>query len=100
MSGRIDRTQACCLWRLRLRLARTELRHWETGLPSMRIVATVLTFACLAACSAAPTQSASEQALMDQDGWRQHQAALDAEAIMVGMAQARLRAEQQARSAR
>lgn len=37
---------------------------------------------------------------MDQDGWRQHQAALDAEAIMVGMAQARLRAEQQARSAR
>jgi hypothetical protein len=70
------------------------------GLPSMRIVAALLTCVWVAACSAAPTQSASEQALMDQDGWRQQQAERDAEAIMLGMAQARLRAEQQARSAR
>ena len=37
---------------------------------------------------------------MDQDGWRQQQAVLDAQAILEGMAQARLRAEQQARTAR
>ena len=55
---------------------------------------------CLAACSDAPSQSASEQALMRQDGWRQRQAVLDAEAILEGMQQARLRAEMQARMAR
>jgi hypothetical protein len=66
----------------------------------MRIAAAFLTFLCLAACSEVPTQSASEQDLMRQDGWRQNQAVLDAEAILDGMTQARLRAEQQARMAR
>jgi hypothetical protein len=37
---------------------------------------------------------------MRQDGWRQQQSVLDAEAILEGMAQARLRAQQQARMAR
>jgi hypothetical protein len=37
---------------------------------------------------------------MRQDGWRQRQAVLDAEAILEGMAQAQLRAKQQARMAR
>jgi hypothetical protein len=37
---------------------------------------------------------------MGQEVWRQQQAVLDAEAILDGMAQARLRAEQQARMAR
>jgi hypothetical protein len=66
----------------------------------MRIAAAFLTFVCLAACSEVPRQSASEQALMGQEVWRQQQAVLDAEAILDGMAQARLRAEQQARMAR
>jgi hypothetical protein len=66
----------------------------------MRIAVAILTFVCLAACSEVPTQSASEQALMRQDGWRQQQSLLDAAAILEGMAQARLRAEQQARMAR
>jgi hypothetical protein len=99
MSGRM-RTRPCCLWRLRLRPARSEWRHWGDGLSSMRIAAALLTIVCVAACSAAPTQSASEQAFMDQDSWRQQQAVLDAQAILEGMAQARLRAEQQARTAR
>ncbi|HXA20876.1 MAG TPA: hypothetical protein VNW90_01165 [Acetobacteraceae bacterium] len=66
----------------------------------MRIAAALLTIVCMAACSAAPMQSASEQAFTDQDSWRQQQAVLDAQAILEGMAQARLRAEQQARTAR
>ena len=66
----------------------------------MRIAVACLTFVCLVACSEVSTQSASEQALMRQDGWRQKQAVLDAEAILEGMTQARLRAEQQARMAR
>jgi hypothetical protein len=66
----------------------------------MRIAAALLTFACLAACSEVHKQSASEQALMRQDGWRQQQSLLDAEAILEGMAQARRRAELQARMAR
>jgi hypothetical protein len=66
----------------------------------MRITAAILIFACLVGCNESPMQSASEQALMDQDGWRQQQAGLDAQAILEGMAQARLRAQQQARMAR
>jgi hypothetical protein len=72
----------------------------EPGPASMRIAAVFLTFTCLAACSEVATQSASEHALIRQDGWRQQQSVLDAEAILEGMAQARLRAEQQARMAR
>jgi hypothetical protein len=66
----------------------------------MRIAAAFLTFVCLAACSAKSTPYASEQALTRQDGWRQQQAVLDAQAILDGMAQARHRAQELARTAR
>ncbi|HEX3403993.1 MAG TPA: hypothetical protein VHT74_27095 [Acetobacteraceae bacterium] len=45
-------------------------------------------------------QSPSEQSFVDQDALRQQQAALDAQAIMQGMAQARQRAQELARSSR
>jgi hypothetical protein len=64
----------------------------------MRTAAALLTFACLSACSVAPPQPVSEQALVNQDGWRQQQAVLDAQAILEGMAQARNRAQQLART--
>jgi hypothetical protein len=66
----------------------------------MRIAAVLLTISCLAACGGtAPTES--EHALVRYDDeWRQRQAVLDAEAILQGMAQAREREEQVARSAR
>jgi outer membrane biogenesis lipoprotein LolB len=64
----------------------------------MRIAAALLIFACLSACSA--MQSPPEQAFGDKDSWRQQQAVLDAQAIMQGMAQARQRAQEQARSSR
>jgi acyl carrier protein phosphodiesterase len=66
----------------------------------MRLVVALVTFVCLTACSATPDQSSSEQALMRQDGWRQRQAELDAQAILEGMAQARNRALALARSGR
>jgi hypothetical protein len=65
----------------------------------MRIVAALMMITCLAACGGASTQSASEQELTVQGGWGQEQAVLDAQAILQGMAQARQRAEQQARIA-
>jgi hypothetical protein len=55
----------------------------------------MLTLACLAACSGAQTVSQARD-----DEWRQGQAELDAQAIMQGMAQARQRAEQLARTGR
>ena len=65
----------------------------------MRLVVALLTVACLAACGAAQTQS--EHALVGNDAEARHRLAiLDAEAILQGMAQARERAEQTARSAR
>ena len=65
----------------------------------MRLAAALLTIACLSACSVMPTQS--EHALVTQDAeWRQQQAVLDANAIIQGMAQARHRAQELARSAR
>ena len=65
----------------------------------MRLAVLLLTFACLTACQADPTQS--ENALVRHDNeWRQRQAVLDAEAIMQGMARARERADQLARTAR
>ena len=65
----------------------------------MRLIAALLTFVSLAACGA--QQSQSEHALVRYDDeWRQRQAVLDAEAIMQGMAQARERAQNVARSAR
>ncbi len=66
----------------------------------MRVAAALVTLACLSACNtAAPTQA--EHALVRYDDeWRQRQAVLDAEAIMQGMAQARSRQQELARSAR
>jgi hypothetical protein len=65
----------------------------------MRLIVGLLTIACLSACGAAQTQSESSLVRYD-DEWRQRQAVLDAEAIMQGMAQARQRAEQTARTQR
>jgi formate dehydrogenase assembly factor FdhD len=65
----------------------------------MRPIIALLTVACLAACGA--TQSESEHALVRHDDeWRQQQAVLDAEAILQGMAQARQRQQELARTAR
>jgi hypothetical protein len=59
----------------------------------MRLTAALLTLACLAACDG--VQTVSEHS----DEWRQRPK-LDAQAIMQGMAQARQRAEQLARTGR
>ena len=68
-------------------------------MPKMRLLLACITLACTAACAA--QQSQSEHALVRYDDeWRQKQAILDAEAILQGMAQARQRQEQMARSAR
>jgi formate dehydrogenase assembly factor FdhD len=68
-------------------------------MPAMRPIIALLTVACLAACGA--TQSESEHALVRHDDeWRQQQAVLDAEAILQGMAQARQRQQELARTAR
>ena len=64
----------------------------------MRLAAALLTLACLAAYGGMLTVSEHSPARDDQ--WRQRQAALDAQAIMQGMAQARQRAEQLARTGR
>ena len=65
----------------------------------MRMTALLLMLAVLAACGAEQTQS--EHALVRYDDeWRQRQAVLDADAIMRGMAQARERYQELARSAR
>ena len=69
------------------------------GMPTMTLFAALLSIACLAACGSVQTQS--EHALVRYDDeWRQRQAVLDAEAIMQGMAQARQRQEELARTAR
>jgi hypothetical protein len=65
----------------------------------MRLAVLLLTFACLGACQGEPTQSEHALVRFDNEA-RQRQAVLDAEAIMQGMAQARERADQLARSAR
>jgi hypothetical protein len=49
-------------------------------------------------CSAGGVQTVSERSLARDDEWHQRQAELDAQAIMQGMAQARQRAEQLART--
>jgi hypothetical protein len=68
-------------------------------MPAMRLIAALLTVACLVACGM--TQTQSEHALLGYDDeWRQQQAVLDAEAIMQGMQQARERQEALARTAR
>ena len=58
-----------------------------------------LSVACLAACSSVQTQS--EHALVRYDDeWYEQQAVLDAAAIMQGMAEARQRQEELARTGR
>jgi hypothetical protein len=65
----------------------------------MRPFFALLTVACLAACGTQQTQSEHELVGSDSE-WRQRQAVLDAEAILQGMAQARERYQELARSAR
>ncbi len=68
-------------------------------MPTMRLLLACFTLASIAAC--ANQQSQSEHALVRYDDeWRQKQVILDAEAILQGMAQARQRQAQVARSAR
>jgi uncharacterized lipoprotein len=65
----------------------------------MRLIAALLTVACLSACNG--TQTQSEHALIGNDQeMRNRLAAMDVEAILQGMAQARQRAELLARTAR
>ena len=66
--------------------------------PRMRPIIALSIYACLAACSVAPTPV--DQSYLFQDEARQRQAALDVQAIIEGMTQARNRAEAMARSAR
>ena len=62
------------------------------------LTAALLTMACLTACDEVLT--VSEQTPARDDAWRQRQAELDVQPIMQGMAQARQRAEQLARTGR
>ena len=63
----------------------------------MRLFAALLTFCCLSACAMTTPGEPVDQATYDE-GWRTHQAKLDADAIMQGMARAREQASQLARS--
>ena len=68
-------------------------------MPKMRLLLACFTLASVSACT--NQQSQSEHALVRYDDeWRQKQVILDTEAILQGMAQARQRQEQMARSAR
>jgi len=67
------------------------------GIARMRLLAALLSFGCLSACAMTPSGSQVDQAEYG-DGWRTHQATLDADAIMQGMARARQQASQLARS--
>lgn len=65
----------------------------------VRLAAALITFACLSACGMSPSGSEAELVRHDE-GWRQHQAQLDAEAILRGMQRARDQASELARSSR
>ena len=65
----------------------------------MRWLLAFVTVACLSACGLQQSQSEHDLVRYDNE-WRQKQAILDAEAILQGMAQARQRQEQMARTAR
>lgn len=65
----------------------------------IRLAAALITFGCLSACGMTPTGSEADLVRHD-DGWRQHQAQLDADAIMRGMQRARDQASELARSSR
>ena len=65
----------------------------------MRLIAALLTVACLSGCNG--TQTQSEHALVGNDQEMRHRlAVMDVEAILQGMAQARQRAELLARTTR
>jgi hypothetical protein len=69
------------------------------GTPVMRLIAWLLILVSVAACGTEQTQS--EHALVRPDGeMRQRQVILDTEAILQGMAQARQRSQELARTAR
>jgi hypothetical protein len=65
----------------------------------MRLSAALLVFICLSACSVTPAPIQAAMVRPD-DAWRERQAILDADAIVQGMAQARHRAQELARSSR
>lgn len=65
----------------------------------IRLVAALIGFGCLSACGTSPSKSEAELVRHDE-GWRQRQAQLDADAIMQGMQRARDQASQLARSSR
>lgn len=65
----------------------------------IRLVAALITFACLSGCGMTPSGSEADLVRHDE-GWRQHQAQLDADAIVQGMERARDQASQLARSSR
>ena len=76
----------------------------------MRWSVVLIALVCLSACGSVGTQQMSmgsgqtllgpDRGLMDPDALREKQAVLDAEAILQGMAQARHRAEELARTSR
>jgi hypothetical protein len=69
------------------------------GSPVMRLIAWLLILVGVAACGTEQTQS--EQVLVRPDNeMRQRQVILDTEAILQGMAQARQRSQELARTAR
>jgi len=69
------------------------------GILAMRLLVAILTLGCLSGCNGTPTQS--EHALIGNNEEARHQLAIqDVEAILQGMAQARERAQQLARTAR
>jgi formate dehydrogenase assembly factor FdhD len=65
----------------------------------IRAAAIVITFACLSACGMTQSQSENDLAQHD-DNWRAHQATLDVDAILQGMARAQEQASELARSSR
>ncbi len=65
----------------------------------IRLAAALLAFASLSACGMSPSGPESDLVRHD-DGWRQHQAQLDADAILKGMQRARDQASELARSSR
>jgi hypothetical protein len=91
----VRRRPALSRWHPARRLARTWSLSWTSEDAPDRCL---LTLACLAACGG--VQTVSERSPARDDEWRQRQAELDAQAIMQGMAQARQRAEQLARTGR
>jgi hypothetical protein len=65
----------------------------------IRLAAALITLAFLSSCGMNPSGSEADLVRHDE-GWRQHQAQLDADAILQGMQRARDQASQLARSSR